>query len=284
MAGHKVKPRPTPKRKPLHGAAPRKEMPEQANTHEEPREGARRGVGEPGREAGERAERTARVRGREPEPNPVREDERGPLQDWMCGARLRGERAGLLCRNPKMKGAARCRMHGSATLVAREKAQDLIIASTYPAVRKLRDIINDPDAPYSAVIAACRDLLDRAELAGTTKVEIEAPKFAQTLNQALRMKRPGGGDEDEDRYTEIQNNRRHTIIDGTVVEPERPALDPSRPCPSKPLPPPPPAARPEGPSQRVDHVNSDDTPPRSVAARTPGYQGGTRRTGSRITR
>ena len=202
--------------------------------------------------------------------SPVRADDRGVLQDWMCGAKLRGEKAGLLCRNPKMRGAKRCRMHGSASLVAREKARERIIMASDVAAKKLIEFMKDPNAPYSVKLAAAKDLLDRSDLAGKSTVEVEMPKFEQLLNRVVN-RRPG--------YTEPDPR----VIEGEVVEPDRPALppagddialpefDPTREARTSPAA----AKRPPEP-----HVNSDDTPPAYIRRKTPGYQstGGERRT------
>lgn len=152
-------------------------------------------------------------------------------------------------------------MHGSATFKAREKAHETIILASLPAAKRLREILNDPDAPYNAVIAAARDLLDRADLAGKATVEVEIPAFERAMARAVKMRRPGSAPEPR-------------VIEGEVVEDYRarePGEEPAgvgyRPArQSGPTPAPP--TRPEPAAPREPHVNSDDKPPSYIDAET----------------
>ncbi len=179
------KPKPRPKRalprdsgEPLHEEAPYT-SPEPVSEPPEPSEATE------GRQTLE-TQLGVSARGQEaPNKAQVREDENGVLEDWQCGAKLRGARVGLLCRNPKMRGSSRCRMHGSASFRAREKAKERIIEASDYAAKKLISFMGDPAAPYSVKLAAARDLLDRADLAGKTAVEVEMKPWEIAVQRSV---------------------------------------------------------------------------------------------------
>lgn len=111
-------------------------------------------------------------------------DSRGPLEPWMCGAKLHGK-GGLKCRRRKLAGARHCALHGSATSAAREKAKERILLASNLAAKRLIEFMNSEAVPYRTRLAAARDLLDRADLAGVSTLEVELP-FMQTINRAIQ--------------------------------------------------------------------------------------------------
>jgi hypothetical protein len=157
-------------------------------------------------------------------------DSRGPLEPWMCGAKLRGERAGLRCRSPKMKGSSRCRMHGSASRNAREKARERILMASDYAAKRLIQFMNSDAVPYNVRLSAAKDLLDRADLAGTSKVEVEMPGFMETLERAVKVRRlaPDPDDSPDD----TPRVERGSIVDAEVVEDDEPPAIETKPKPA----------------------------------------------------
>lgn len=106
--------------------------------------------------------------------------------ETSCTARTRD---GDLCKNPPMLGARTCRMHGSATMAARAKAQDRINSAADSAARHLIEWMVNEKVPYNIRLAAARDLLDRAQV-GTDKalrvdVDLDIRKFEQNLSDLL---------------------------------------------------------------------------------------------------
>ncbi len=190
---------------------------------------------------------------------PIREDDHGTLADWMCGAKLRGAREGLLCRNPKIRGGKRCRMHGSATFKAREKAKETILLASYPAAKKVQEIMDDPDAPFGVKLAAAKDLLDRADVAGTTSIEVEVKPIEHTIARAVRR----AGEQPAIRHSRFGSRDgeqpqlpaadRTEVIDAEIVDDEK--FDDIRDE----------LNRRAHTLERPVHVNSSDTPPKRVA-------------------
>lgn len=89
--------------------------------------------------------------------------------DTRCTARRRN---GEPCRNWAMLGTNVCRMHGGAAPQVRRRAQQRILEASDKAAARLVEIMQDPKVPYAVQLAAARDLLDRAQLAGKQEIEM----------------------------------------------------------------------------------------------------------------
>lgn len=89
--------------------------------------------------------------------------------DTRCTARRRN---GEPCRNWAMLGTNVCRMHGGAAPQVRRRAQQRILEASDKAAARLVELMQDTKVPYAVQLAAARDLLDRAQLAGRQEIEM----------------------------------------------------------------------------------------------------------------
>lgn len=89
----------------------------------------------------------------------------------VCTARRRD---GTQCTNFAINGAKVCRMHGGSAPQVRAAAQVRILMASDTAVAKLVKLLSSKDE--RVVLAAAKDLADRANLAGTQNVEIGVTK------------------------------------------------------------------------------------------------------------
>lgn len=85
-------------------------------------------------------------------------------------------RDGAGCTNFAINGARVCRMHGGAAPQVRAAAQVRILMASDLAAKKLIDLMSSPKVDDRVKLAAARDLLDRANLAGTQNIEIGVTK------------------------------------------------------------------------------------------------------------
>jgi hypothetical protein len=212
----------------------------------------------------------------------------------MCGKKLRGERAGELCRTAKMRGAKTCRMHGSASRMAREAAHERILKSADHAAKKLIEFMNAPDAPYNVKLAAARDLLDRADLSGTSKVDVGMTGFEEALGMVVGIQRYTDDDEGNkpEKGVTVTSSGFHVssgrgerwaddIVDAEVEDDDESDTEATIDLPLFA----PPSARPREyrpPAPTEERVNVDPPIPESVRRRMPGgvSPGGKRRTPS----
>ncbi|PZF33706.1 hypothetical protein DEJ35_02430 [Curtobacterium sp. MCPF17_051] len=63
-------------------------------------------------------------------------------------------------------------MHGGAAPQVRRRAQQRILEASDKAAARLVEIMQDAKVPYAVQLAAARDLLDRAQLAGKQEIEM----------------------------------------------------------------------------------------------------------------
>lgn len=96
-----------------------------------------------------------------------------------CVAR---NRRGDPCRLPPVKGAAVCHKHGGSAPQVKRKAAERIANASDVAAVKLVQLIQDPSVPYAIQLAAAKDLLDRAEVTGKAKVELEVKPWEELLS------------------------------------------------------------------------------------------------------
>lgn len=87
----------------------------------------------------------------------------------VCTAKRRN---GEQCLNYAIRGAKVCRMHGGSAPQVRAAAQVRILMASDLAAAKLVDLMQSPTVDDRVKLAAAKDLLDRANLAGTQNVEI----------------------------------------------------------------------------------------------------------------
>ena len=89
----------------------------------------------------------------------------------VCTAKRRD---GTQCTNFAINGAKVCRMHGGSAPQVRAAAQVRILMASDTAVAKLVKLLSSKDE--RVVLAAAKDLADRANLAGVQNVEIGITK------------------------------------------------------------------------------------------------------------
>lgn len=120
--------------------------------------------------------------------------------DTRCTARRRN---GEPCRNWAMLGTNVCRMHGGAAPQVRRRAQQRILEASDKAAARLVELMQDTKVPYAVQLAAARDLLDRAQLAGRQEIEmgVTVSLLERNIDAALVY------DLDDDAVTELEDNR-----------------------------------------------------------------------------
>jgi len=129
-------------------------------------------------------------------------------------------RDGSPCTNFAVSGATVCRMHGGSAPQVRRAAQVRILMASDLAAAKLIEMMQSLKVADNIKLAAARDLLDRANLAGTQNVEIGVTKrtYEDVLDEML-VEVPEGMDDDPDI---IVSTRHEVIVDAEVVEDEPP--------------------------------------------------------------
>jgi len=120
--------------------------------------------------------------------------------DTRCTARRRN---GEPCRNWAMLGTNVCRMHGGAAPQVRRRAQQRILEASDKAAARLVELMQDTKVPYAVQLAAARDLLDRAQLAGRQEIEmgVTVSLLERNIDAALVY------DLDDDAVTELKDDR-----------------------------------------------------------------------------
>lgn len=120
--------------------------------------------------------------------------------DTRCTARRRN---GEPCRNWAMLGTNVCRMHGGAAPQVRRRAQQRILEASDKAAARLVELMQDTKVPYAVQLAAARDLLDRAQLAGRQEIEmgVTVSLLERNIDAALVY------DLDDDAVTEVEDDR-----------------------------------------------------------------------------
>lgn len=91
----------------------------------------------------------------------------------LCTARRRN---GEKCLNYAVKGATVCRMHGGSAPQVRAAAQTRILMASDLAAKKLVELMSSAKVDDRVKLAAAKDLLDRANLAGTQNIEVGVTK------------------------------------------------------------------------------------------------------------
>lgn len=123
-------------------------------------------------------------------------------------------RDGTPCTNFAINGAKVCRMHGGSAPQVRAAAQVRILMASDTAVAKLVKLLSSKDE--RVVLAAAKDLADRANLAGTQNVEIGVTKRDFSDVTADVVMDLDWDDNDTD------------VIDAEVVEFDEPETDEER--------------------------------------------------------
>lgn len=120
--------------------------------------------------------------------------------ETRCTARRRN---GEPCRNWAMLGTNVCRMHGGAAPQVRRRAQQRILEASDKAAARLVELMQDTKVPYAVQLAAARDLLDRAQLAGRQEIEmgVTVSLLERNIDAALVY------DLDDDAVTEPEDDR-----------------------------------------------------------------------------
>jgi hypothetical protein len=112
-------------------------------------------------------------------------------------------RNGEPCRNWAMLGTNVCRMHGGAAPQVRRRAQQRILEASDKAAARLVELMQDTNVPYAVQLAAARDLLDRAQLAGRQEIEmgVTVSLLERNIDAALVY------DLDDDAVTELPDDK-----------------------------------------------------------------------------
>lgn len=128
-------------------------------------------------------------------------------------------RDGSPCTNFARQASTVCRMHGGSAPQVRRAAQVRILMASDLAAAKLIEMMQSPKVADNIKLAAARDLLDRANLAGTQNVEIGVTKrtYEDVLDEML-VEVPEDMDDDESALAP----RREVVIDAEVIEDEPP--------------------------------------------------------------
>lgn len=92
---------------------------------------------------------------------------------------------GTQCKRWALKGAKTCTSHGSGTKAARRKAAERIEASLDRAALAIVRLMEDPETPPAVKLAAARDLLDRGDLTGKQRVEVDVLAPWQAIAQRV---------------------------------------------------------------------------------------------------
>ncbi|MEV8265642.1 HGGxSTG domain-containing protein [Microbacterium sp. NPDC077057] len=102
----------------------------------------------------------------------------------LCTA---SRRNGEPCLNYAIKGATVCRMHGGSAPQVRRAAQVRILMASDLAAKKMVELMSNPKVDDRVKLAAAKDLLDRANLAGTQNIEVGVTKrtFEDFVGDAL---------------------------------------------------------------------------------------------------
>lgn len=102
----------------------------------------------------------------------------------VCTARRTN---GQPCSNFAITGANVCRTHGGAAPQVRAKAQVRILMASDLAASKLIEMMQSPKVADNIKLAAAKDLLDRANLAGTQNIEVGVTKrtFEDFVGEAI---------------------------------------------------------------------------------------------------
>ena len=101
--------------------------------------------------------------------------------DRRCTAR--SKRTGEPCKRFAIAGGNVCPMHGGAAPQTKAAAQERIQAMVSPALSRIRQLMDGAESD-SVKLQACRDVLDRAGLAGAQVLQHQGPAGAPLLDIA----------------------------------------------------------------------------------------------------
>lgn len=130
-------------------------------------------------------------------------------------------RDGSQCTNFAINGATVCRMHGGSAPQVRRAAQVRILMASDLAAKKMVELMSNPKVDDRVKLAAAKDLLDRANLAGTQNIEVGVTKrtFEDFIGDAIIDVEE---DEDGDDYEPLPAIPDVVIEDADVVDDEPP--------------------------------------------------------------
>ncbi|MGN7964910.1 HGGxSTG domain-containing protein [Microbacterium sp. 22179] len=128
-------------------------------------------------------------------------------------------RDGTPCTNFALTASSVCRMHGGSAPQVRRAAQVRILMASDLAARKMVELMSNPKVDDRVKLAAAKDLLDRANLAGTQNIEVGVTKrtFEDFIGDAII-----DVEEDEDGYEPLPAIPDEVIEDANVVDDEPP--------------------------------------------------------------
>lgn len=126
------------------------------------------------------------------------------------------KRNGMQCTNFAINGATVCRMHGGAAPQVRRAAQVRILMASDLAAKKMVELMSNPKVDDRVKLAAAKDLLDRANLAGTQNIEVGVTKrtFEDFVGEAIIDVEP-----DDDDVVDAYVVDDEELPEGVIVSP-----------------------------------------------------------------
>ena len=109
-----------------------------------------------------------------------------PSKRCKANARTTGDQ----CSNPPMMGQEVCRMHGGSAPQARKAAALRLLELADPAITALSEVVKDAPKDSDRVRAATA-ILDRAGLGPSSKIELEAKRWEDVVEEVSIVNDPG---------------------------------------------------------------------------------------------
>ena len=124
------------------------------------------------------------------------------------------KRTGERCKNMLSVGKRTCRMHGSATRKSGVAAAKRIAKASGYAADMLVEFMADPTVDVKLRTSIAQDLLNRANVVGTTAIQLEIPEWEKRIQGAVITGAVVAWGE----VANMQSSADPNVIDGEVVE------------------------------------------------------------------
>lgn len=106
--------------------------------------------------------------------------------DWPKQRCTAHKKNGTQCKRWANRGMSVCNSHGGRAPQARRKAQQRLEESSDIAVQRILSIMNDKKVSSSVRLAAAKEVLDRANVRGVERIQIEIPEWERRI-QAMSV-------------------------------------------------------------------------------------------------
>jgi hypothetical protein len=114
-------------------------------------------------------------------------------EDWWASdaalgttrCRATARQGGGRCRKAVGAGGLVCRIHGGAAPQTQRKARERVLLAADDAISQIIRLMEDQSVPPQIRLAAARDLADRADLGGASKVELELKPWQSIIPDIL---------------------------------------------------------------------------------------------------